>query len=75
MKPLNLRKLLDRFLDLKITFILHCSNDLLTDLYRRFLKFKENFPKNGRTIKNPPLGTVGTTCFETYSLSKNVLVH
>ena len=30
MESLNLKKLLNRFLDWGITFILHCGNDLLT---------------------------------------------
>ena len=60
MELLNLNKLINRFLDGKITFILHCGNDLRTDLYERFLKFIENLPKNGRTINIVFLGTVGT---------------
>ena len=31
---------------------MHCGKDLLTDLYKRFLKFKENVPKYGRTTNN-----------------------
>ena len=41
MESLNLNKLLNRFLDWEVTLILHCGNDLLTALYKRFLKFKE----------------------------------
>ena len=41
----NLKKLLNQFLDWQITFMLHFGKDLLTDLYKRFLKFKENVPK------------------------------
>ena len=37
---------------------MHCGKDLLTDLYKRFLKFKENVPKYGRTTNNSFLGTV-----------------
>ena len=74
MESLNLKKLLNQFLDWQITFILHCSKDLLTGLLKRFLKFKENVPKYGRTTKNPLLCTVGTICLATYNLSKNVLI-
>ena len=35
------------FLDWKIAFILHYDNDLLTDLYKHSLKFKENVLKYG----------------------------
>ena len=52
MEYLNLNKLLNRFLDWKIILILHCGNDLLTALCKRFLKFKENVPKYGRTTVN-----------------------
>ena len=34
MESLNLNKLLNQFLDWKITFILYCGNALLTDLYK-----------------------------------------
>ena len=37
--------------ELEKTFILHCGNDLLTDLYKRSLIFQESFPKNGRKAK------------------------
>ena len=39
------------------------GDDLLTDLYKLFLKFRENVPKNGRTAKNSLLGTYGTILF------------
>ena len=58
MESLNLNKLLNRFLDWKITFILYCGKDLPTDLYKRSLKLKEKVPKNGRTTNNFLLGTV-----------------
>ena len=67
MEFLNLSKLLNRFLDWKIIFILHFA--------LHFLKFKENFPKNGRTTNNSLLGTVGTICLGMYNLSKNILIH
>ena len=54
MDSLNLNKLLNQFLDWKITFILYYGNALLTDLY----KFKENVLNNGRTINNSILGTI-----------------
>ena len=60
MEFFNLNKLLNRFLDWKITLILHGSNDLLTALYKRFLKFKKNVPKNGKTTSNLLFGTVST---------------
>ena len=44
-----------------MTFILHCGNDLLTDLYKSFLKLKKNVPKMYfKTTANSLLGTVGT---------------
>ena len=57
MESLNLKKILNRFFDWKITFILHCGNDLLSDdlltaLYKLFLRFQENVPKYGRTTNN-----------------------
>ena len=61
MEFLNLKKLLNRFMDWKIIFILHYDDDLLTDLYKRFLKFKENVLKNARTTNNSLLDTVGVT--------------
>ena len=71
----NLNKLLNRFLNWKITLILHCGNNLLAALYKRFLKFKENVPNNGRTTNNSFLGTVSTICLGTYNLSRNFLIH
>ena len=65
MESANLNKILNQSLDWKITFILHWSNGLLTDLYKRFLKFKENFPKNERTTNNSLLSAVGTICLGT----------
>ena len=52
MESSNLKKLHNRFLDWKITFILHCGNGSLTDLYKRFLKFTENVPKYGAITNN-----------------------
>ena len=75
MESLNLNKLFNWFLEWKTTFILHCGSDLLTDLYKRFLKFKENVLKNGRTTNNSLLGNVNTICLGTYNLSKNFLIH
>ena len=75
MEPLNLKKLLNRFLDRKITFILHCGKELLTNLYKRFLKFKENVPKYGGTTNNSFLVIVITICLGTYTLFKNFLIH
>ena len=54
---------------------MHCDNDLLTDLYKGFLKFKENVPKIGRKTNNSYLGTVCIICLGTYNLSKNLLIH
>ena len=75
MESFNLEKLLNRFLDWKMTFMLHCGKDLLTNLYKCFLKVKENVPKYGKTTSNSFLGIVGTICLGTYSLSKNFLIH
>ena len=66
MESMNLNKLLNQFLDWTITLIFHCGNDLLTALYKRFLKFKENIPKNGRTTSNSFFGTVSTICLQFY---------
>ena len=52
--------------------MLHCGSDLLTNLCKRFLKFKENVPKTGRTANNSILGTVDTICLGTYNLSRNL---
>ena len=52
MESLNLNKLLSQFLEWKITFILHCGNVLVTDLYKWVFEFTENVPKNGRKINN-----------------------
>ena len=51
MLSLNRKRLLKRFLDWKITLMLHWGSVLLKQLYNLDLKFKENWPKNGRTIK------------------------
>ena len=71
MESLNLKKLLIRSLDWKIIFILHCGYELLTDLYKHFLKFKENVSKYGRITNNSFFGTICTICLGTYNLSKN----
>ena len=75
MESLNLKKLLNRFLDWKITFVLHSGNDWLTNLHKRFLKFKENLPKYGSATNNFFLGTVGTIYVGRYNLSKKILLH
>ena len=74
MESLNLKKLLIRSLDWKIIFILHCGYELLTDLYKHFLKFKENVSKYGRITNNSFFGTICTICLGTYTLSKNLLI-
>ena len=43
-----------------ITYVLHCGNVLPTEMCKRFLKFIKKVPKNGRTMNNSILGTVGT---------------
>ena len=75
METLNLNKLLNQFLDWKITLILHCGNDFLTDLCKCFLKFKENIPENGRTTSNSFFGTASTIYLGTYNLSRNFLIY
>ena len=75
MEFLRLKKLLNRFLDWKTTFILQYDNVLLTDLHKHVLKFAEYFPKNGRAINNSFLCTVVTVCLGMYSLSKKFLIH
>ena len=69
MESLNSKKLLNQFLDWKITFKSQCGNDLLTNLYKRFLKFREN----GTTTNNFLLGTVGTIWLGTYNLPQNYI--
>ena len=51
MESLNLNKLLNQFLDWKITSILHCGSYLQTDLYKRFLRFKGNVPINKNNLR------------------------
>ena len=75
MESLNLNKLLNRSLDWKITLTLHCGNNLPTAVYKRFFKFNENVPKNGRTTNNSFLGTVSTICLVKYNLSRKFLIH
>ena len=58
MLSLNRKRLLKRFLDWKITLMLHWGSVLLKQLYNLDLKFKENWPKKGITIKTSFLGTV-----------------
>ena len=71
----KIKKLPNLSLDWKTTFVLHCGKELLTDLYKRFLRFKENVPKYGRTTNNSLLGTVCTICLEAHNLSQNFLLH
>ena len=47
---------------------------LLIDLYKWFLKFVEHFPKNGRTISNFLLSTVGTIFLGTENFSNHFLL-
>ena len=54
---------------------MHRGDDLLTDLYKYFLKLKNDFPKGGRTTNNIILGTVNTICLGTYNLSKNFFIY
>ena len=58
MLSLNRKKLLKQFLDWKITLMLHWVSVLLKQLYNLDVKFKENWPKKGRTIKTSVLETV-----------------
>ena len=52
------KSLLKRVLDWKMTLMLHLGSVLLKELYNLDHKFKENWPKKGRTIKTSFLGTV-----------------
>ena len=45
-------------IDWKITLMLHWGSILLKQLYNLDLKFKENWPKKGGTIKKSFLGAV-----------------
>ena len=58
MLSLNRKILLTRFLDWKITLMLHWGSVLLKQLFNLDLKFKENWPKKRITIKTSFLGTV-----------------
>ena len=51
MLSLNKKRLVKRFLDWKISLMLNWGSVLLKQLYNLDLKFKESWPKNGRTIK------------------------
>ena len=75
MLSLNRKRLLKRFLDCKTTLMLHWGIVLLKQLYNLALKFKENWPKNGRTIKTSFLGTVIKILLGTYILFKKALTH
>ena len=75
MLSLNRKRLLKRFLDWKITLMLHWGSVFLKQLYNLGLKFKENWPKKGGTIKTSFLGTVIKNFFGTYNLSRKVLTH
>ena len=52
--------------------MLHCGNILLTDLYKCVLKFKENFPRNGRRINNSYLVNVHKVTVHLFSYAKFV---
>ena len=52
MLSLNRKRLLKRFLDWKITLMLHWSSVLLKHLYNLDLKFKENWPKKEELLKH-----------------------
>ena len=52
------KSILKRFLDWKITLMLHWGSLLLKQIYNLDLKFKENWPKKRRAIKTSFLGTV-----------------
>ena len=51
MLSLSRKRLLKRFLDWKITLMFHWGSILFKQLYNLDLKFKENWPKKGRSIK------------------------
>ena len=75
MMSLNRKRLLKRFLDWKITLMLHWGSVLLKQLYNLDLKFKENWPKKGRTIKTSFLGKVIKILLGAYILFRKVLTH
>ena len=58
MLSLNRKRLLNQFLDWKITLMLHWGGVLLKQLYNLDVKFKKNWPKKARTTKTSFLGTV-----------------
>ena len=53
----------------------HWSSALLKQLYNVNLKFKENWPRKGRTIKISFLGTFVKVLVGTKILFKKVLTH
>ena len=55
--------------------MLHLGSVLLKQLYYLDLKFKENWPKKGRTVKIYFLGTVIKVHVGKNVLYKNVLTH
>ena len=55
--------------------MLHSGSVFLEQLYNLDLKFKENWPKNGRTIQKSFLGTVIKVLLGTKILFKNILTH
>ena len=75
MLSLNQNRLLKRFLDWKITLMLHLGSALLKQLYYLDLKFKENWPKKGRTVKIYFLGTVIKALLGTKISFNKVLTH
>ena len=75
MLSLNRKRLLKQFLDWKITLMLHWVSVLLKQLYNLDVKFKENWPKKGRTIKTSVLETVIKIFVGTYILLRKVLAY
>ena len=50
MLSLNRKRLLKRFLDWKVTLMLHLHSVLLKQLYNLDLKLTEHWPYKGRTV-------------------------
>ena len=72
---LNLKKLANRFDDIKMILILQNEMLLLMLFCKPVLKQREDIPRSGKTINNSFLGTVCSNIFCENCLFKNILMH
>ena len=63
-----------RFVDLKITLMLHCGNEFRMEVCSFRFKFDDKVPRKGKIISSSFFGAVKYTCFGTQSLFKKVLI-